>query len=345
MDKQVLTNEMVIEKYYELNSVTAVGKYFHKSLNTIRKILRDNGIDTINHSKSKINPITNKKICSKCLEPKSIDSFRSNKTGSYSASCRLCLNKHRVKLAKEQYHRDPEYRKKHNARSVEYQKKVPEKSKESRKKWVSNNRDKINKFNREYYHKRIEHFKDKSKKYHRKKWDSDSEYRDKIINSSKERFKKLYYTDEKFKQKVIDKQIDYHRERLNTDELYKFKTNIRRTVYSSFKRKGYGKNTKSREILGEDWGIVKEYIESQFSEGMTWDNYGEWVYDHKLPLSICETIEEVVRLNHYTNLQPLWVKDNLQKSDKILPEFEHLIEEYLGDIRKTPHSSMTPPIW
>ena len=112
MEEQVLTNEMVIEKYYELNSVTAVAKYFHKSLEKIRGILRCSGIDTLNPSKSKINPITNEKICSKCLELKSIDSFRLNKSGSYSASCRLCLNKHRVKLAKEQYHRDPEYRKK-----------------------------------------------------------------------------------------------------------------------------------------------------------------------------------------------------------------------------------------
>jgi hypothetical protein len=334
MEKQVLTNEMVIEKYYELNSVTAVAKHFQKRLETIRGILRDNGFDTTNHSKSKINPITNEKICSKCLVPKSLDLFRLSKTGRYSATCRSCLNKHRIKLAKEQYHRDPEYRKKQSVRSREYQKTVPEKTKEWRKKWSSNNRDKINEFNREYYHKRIEYFKDKNKRYHRKRWDSDSEHRERVNNSSKERFQKLYYNDEEFKQKVIEKQVNYHRERYNTDELYKFKTDIRKTVYSSFKRKGYGKNTKSRKILGEDWGVVKEYIESQFSEGMTWDNYGEWVFDHKIPISICETEEEVIKLNHYTNFQPLWLKENLSKSDKVLPEFEHLIDEYLGDIGK-----------
>ena len=334
MEKQVLTNEMVIEKYHELNSVTAVAKHFQKRLETIRGILRDNGFDTINHSKSKINPITNEKICTKCLVPKSLDLFRLDKKGRYSAACRSCLNKHRIKLAKEQYHRDPEYRKKHSARSREYQKTVPEKTKEWRKKWSSNNRDKINEFNREYYYKRIEHFKDKNKRYHRKRWDSDSEHRERVNNSSKERFQRLYYTDEEFKQKVIDKQVNYHRERYNTDELYKFKADIRRTVYASFKRKGYGKNTKSREILGEDWSVVKEHIESQFSEGMTWDNYGEWVFDHKIPISICKTDEEVIKLNHYTNFQPLWLKDNISKSDKILPEFEHLVDEYLGDIRK-----------
>ena len=102
MGEQVLTNEMVIEKYYELNSVTAVAKYFHKSLEKIRGILRGAGIDTLNPSKSKINPITNEKVCTKCLMSKSLDSYRLNKLGKYSASCRSCLNKHRMKLAKEQ---------------------------------------------------------------------------------------------------------------------------------------------------------------------------------------------------------------------------------------------------
>ena len=338
MEEQVLTNEMVIGKYYELNSVTAVAKHFGKSLEKIRGILRGVGIDTLNPSKSKINPITNEKICTKCLTPKSLDSFRLNKKGKYSSSCISCLNKARIRLSKTQYHRDPEYRKKNTLRSMKYQKTVPDKTKVWRKKWSDNNRDKINEFGRKYYQERLEHFKDKSKKYHRKRWDSDSEHRERVNNSSKERFQKLYYSDEEYRKKTIDKSVTYHRDRYKTDELYKFKTDIRKTVYSSFKRKGYKKNTKTYQILGEEWDVVKSYIESQFSEGMTWDNYGEWVFDHKIPMSICETVEETIILNHYTNFQPLWTKDNLQKSDKILPEFEHLIDEYLGDIRIPPET-------
>lgn len=61
-------------------------------------------------------------------------------------------------------------------------------------------------------------------------------------------------------------------------------------------------------------------LEQQFTEGMTWENYGEWHVDHIRPcvsfdLSIPEQQQECF---HYTNLQPLWAKDNLQKSDKIL---------------------------
>ena len=239
-----------------------------------------------------------------------------------------------MKLAKAQYHRDPEYRKKNTARSIEYQKTVPDKVKKWRKKWNDNNRDKINEFSRKYYQIRIEHFKDKNKKYHRKRWDSDSEHRERVINLSKERFQRLYYNDKEFKQKTVDKAVKYHRDRYKTEELYKFKTNIRKVVYSAFKRKGHDKDFKSRQILGEEWSVIKDYIESQFSEGMTWDNYGEWVFDHKIPMSICKTVEETIILNHYTNFQPLWAKDNLQKSAKILPEFEHLIDEYFGNVPK-----------
>jgi hypothetical protein len=330
-----VTNEMVVEKYYELNTITAVSKHFNKRPSTISNILKEAGIDTTNKSKYKVNPHTNEKICSKCLTPKSLDSYLLNKLGKYSASCCSCLNKERVRLSKEQYHRDPEYREKEKIRISEYHKRVPEKVKKWHSDWCKNNRDKINKFNREYYKNKNDYFKEKNKKSHRRRWDSDPEYREKIIKSSKERFQNLYYNDEEFRKKYIDSQVEYHRTRYNTDELYKFKTDIRKTVYSAFRRKGFDKNSESRQILGAEWDVIKDYIESQFSEGMTWDNYGEWVFDHKIPLAICKTEEETIRLNHYTNFQPLWLKENLFKSDKILPEFEHLIDDYLGDIRDT----------
>ena len=61
-------------------------------------------------------------------------------------------------------------------------------------------------------------------------------------------------------------------------------------------------------------------MESQFTDGMTWDNWGKygWHVDHKVPLSSAKTPDELIKLCHYTNLQPLWAKDNLSKGAKII---------------------------
>ncbi len=49
---------------------------------------------------------------------------------------------------------------------------------------------------------------------------------------------------------------------------------------------------------------------------MTWENHGEWHIDHIIPISWGKTESEVIELNHYTNFQPLWAKDNLSKGNR-----------------------------
>lgn len=83
--------------------------------------------------------------------------------------------------------------------------------------------------------------------------------------------------------------------------------------------------TKSEEIVGCTLEELRQHIESQFTEGMSWDNYGEWHLDHIKPLSsfnivdeekLCINIDEAKKANHYTNLQPLWAADNMKKSNR-----------------------------
>jgi len=80
------------------------------------------------------------------------------------------------------------------------------------------------------------------------------------------------------------------------------------------------KNNTTFEIVGGTPEIIKEHIEKQFRDGMTWDNYGfrGWHIDHIIPLSSANTEEEVYKLCHYTNLQPLWANENYKKSNKII---------------------------
>ena len=95
--------------------------------------------------------------------------------------------------------------------------------------------------------------------------------------------------------------------------LYKLKKNIRSLIRQKFINNGYTKKSKTNDILGCSYESFKTYIESKWEPWMNWDNYGlyngtekfGWDIDHKTPLSIAETVEDVARLNHYTNLQPL----------------------------------------
>jgi hypothetical protein len=59
------------------------------------------------------------------------------------------------------------------------------------------------------------------------------------------------------------------------------------------------------------------HIESKFKPGMTWENYGKWHVDHIIPLSSANTTGELEKLCHFNNLQPLWARENMRKSDKM----------------------------
>ena len=84
-------------------------------------------------------------------------------------------------------------------------------------------------------------------------------------------------------------------------------------ISNSFRRNGYTKKSKSNEILGCTFEEFKAYLESKFETWMTWENKGlwngelnyGWDIDHIIPLSSATSEEELIKLNHYTNLQPL----------------------------------------
>ena len=78
----------------------------------------------------------------------------------------------------------------------------------------------------------------------------------------------------------------------------------------------FRKNSKTQEILGCTLDEFINHLQSQFTEGMTLKNHGEWHLDHKIPISSAKNEKDIIRLNHYTNFQPLWAKENLRKGDK-----------------------------
>jgi hypothetical protein len=89
---------------------------------------------------------------------------------------------------------------------------------------------------------------------------------------------------------------------------------VRGRVYKSLK---HDKELSSKEYLGCEVDVLKEHIEKQFMEGMSWDNFGEWHIDHIVPLKYNNpSLEEVYERLHYTNTQPLWATDNISKGNR-----------------------------
>ena len=113
-------------------------------------------------------------------------------------------------------------------------------------------------------------------------------------------------------------QRDRARELRSTSPKWKATKNVRGRIYQAFKCGGYTKNTKTQKMLGCSFDFLKEHLEKQFVDGMSWDNYGRdgWHIDHIIPLASAETQEEMEDLCHYSNLQPLWGVENMQKGSR-----------------------------
>jgi len=99
------------------------------------------------------------------------------------------------------------------------------------------------------------------------------------------------------------------------------------TRFKIFVREHGLKNSRSKDIensIGCSIDELCKHLESKFQSGMTWDNYGKngWEIDHIKPLISFnwEDEESIVVANNYTNLQPLWVKDNRSKSGRCIPD-------------------------
>jgi len=83
--------------------------------------------------------------------------------------------------------------------------------------------------------------------------------------------------------------------------------------------KGLKKQNSTFILLGYDTDKLKKRIECQFKSGMSWKNYGDWHIDHKKPISKFGEKTSVNIINMLCNLQPLWRKENLRKSNKFKP--------------------------
>ena len=123
----------------------------------------------------------------------------------------------------------------------------------------------------------------------------------------------------KNKDELTIKKRQYIRKRRNEDKSFKIKSNISRRIHHALK--GQNKSDHTTTLLGCTPDCAKAHVESQFSKGMSWDNYGVhgWHIDHIIPCASFDLTdpEQQRKCFHYTNLQPLWAIENIKKGDKM----------------------------
>jgi len=126
---------------------------------------------------------------------------------------------------------------------------------------------------------------------------------------------KYYISNKKWRKTNLK---NYRKIKKEDDPLFAFKHRVRSRIRSFMKTNKITKKNKTFDIVGCAPSLLKEYLESKFTEGMSWDKLGVHIHiDHIIPLSSAKTEEEILKLCHYTNLQPLWATENLKKSNKI----------------------------
>ena len=126
---------------------------------------------------------------------------------------------------------------------------------------------------------------------------------------------------EKNADKIREIKRNYERTRKHNDPLYKLISNFRTAIYQVLKENNVDKNGHYFEILGYTPEELINHIEKQFKDGMTWDNYGDFHIDHKIPISSFNIKEigdsEFMKCWSLSNLQPMWGEENIRKSNKI----------------------------
>lgn len=239
------------------------------------------------------------KICSKCKENKSINDFYVDKRrNKHYQHCKKCQNLYTKKWAEENKEKQIEY-------SQNYYQKNKEMYKENSDQWYEKNKEHKAETVKKWYNNNKERKNKVAKKWKENNRELTRGYSKKSRSNNKE-----YYS-------------SYNRRRRKEDPIFKLKHDLRKRLYGSLKAKKWNKNSHFAEYIGCTAEKLKTHIESQFQPGMTWKNHGrgsdKWHLDHIIPLDSATTEEELYKLCHYTNLQPLWESDNLKKGAK-MPE-------------------------
>jgi hypothetical protein len=137
------------------------------------------------------------------------------------------------------------------------------------------------------------------------------------------RQRRLSMTDQERKAETIKRApyiLEYVNARRESDPDFKLRMNLRHRVWNALQANEAGKSKSIQNLIGCPSDELRQHLETQFTTGMTWENYGKhgWHVDHIRPCASFDLAdpEQQQQCFHYTNLQPLWAVDNIRKGAK-----------------------------
>lgn len=206
-----------------------------------------------------------------------------------------------------------------NAYMREWNKRNRDKKREQDRKYRESNREKIKVMHKEWRDKNREHLNEQARERYKGNPEAYNERNKRYKNSHKEQVQE---SNKRYREENKQKRTDYERTKRQTDPIYRFRTSFRCLISGYLRKHNYKGGKSVWEVVGCDFETFLEHIKSQFEDGMSLENYGHkgecWNIDHIIPISTAKTDDDLERLNHFTNLRPLWASENYKKSKKAL---------------------------
>ncbi len=191
-----------------------------------------------------------------------------------------------------------------------WRKRNPDKGRVYSKRWRKNNYQKSLEYQRDYQKKWRQENRQKSRDAVRKSYYKNHAER---LKDRREYYKKNKQKENKYRVRLA---MGKYRSNPESWIIMNLRSRLLRVLNRGTQK--LRKSGHTYKLLGADIGMIKKYLEKKFKKGMTWNNRGKWHIDHIKPLSSFDLSksEQQQRAFHYTNLQPLWAKDNLKKGNK-----------------------------
>lgn len=175
-------------------------------------------------------------------------------------------------------------------------------------------------FRQSYYEKNKEKIQENIKKHRQKNLDHYLQKTHQHYQNNKERYKQW---SKEYRLKNKDHLQSLELKRYHEDPITHLKQSLRMSLNRALK---HGKNIKTNKALSYLGCTIEEFkihLENQFKEEMSWDNRLEWHLDHFIPLDKISEGYTLEQLCHFSNIRPLWKKDNLSKGNRLNLELKY----------------------